>query len=335
MYRMRLFRAALAVLISASAAKAADTVKFGVLRIPVQVFAGIEKGFFAEQGIVVETTFFKSGSEIVPAVATGQVDVAATTSGAALFNAMARGVKMTIVAEVLSLEPNPPGGDPSAIVIRKSLYDSSEVTKAANFKGRTVATTGPGQILDQILLKYLSSGGLTKADVKFVAMPLPDMLPALANGAIDGAMIIDPFLSMAVESKAAVVLAKASDVMPNATQAFLIYSNRMTRNKELGLRFMKAYLKTNTWLRQVLGTQRGRAEVAAIYQKYVPAQSEDMYRRIALGTASADATIKIDGEFGIQQQLNQLREQGLINGDPKLADYFDTSLLTEARKVRE
>lgn len=332
MHEIRIFFAALATFVGASTAQSADTVKFGTLRVPLQVFVGMEKGFFAEQAITVEPTFFKSGAEIVPAVATGHVDVAVTTSGAALFNAMARGVKMTIVAEALSTEANSPGGDPSAVVVRKSLHDSGEVTKPENFRGRTVASTAPGQILDQILRKYLSGGGLTNSDIKFVSMPLPDMLPALANGAIDGAMIIDPFLSMAIESKAALVLAKASDVMPNATQAFVIYGNRMTSNGALGVRFLKAYLKTNSWLRKVLGTESGRVEVAAIYQKYVPAQSEDMYRRIALGTASEDAIVKVDGEFGIQWQLQQLREQGLIRGDPRLSDYIDMSLLAEALK---
>lgn len=332
---MKAFCATVAMLAGVVGAEAADTVKFGSLRVPMQIFVGIEKGFFAEQHIVLESTFFKSGAEIAPAVATGQVDVAVTSSGAALFNAMVRGIEMKIVAEGLSLEPNAPGGDPSGIVVRKTLFDNGEVTSAAGLKGRTLASTAPGQILDQILRTYLEKSGVPASEVKFVSMPLPDMLPAISSGAIDGAMIIDPFLSMAEADGLAVRLATASEVMPNATQAFVIYSNNMFENRDLGLRFLKAYLKTNSWLREVLRTDSGREEVAAIYQKYVPAQSEDMYRRIALGTASEDAIIKIEGEFGIQWQLDNLREQGLINGDPVLSDYIDTSLLAEALENRE
>jgi len=335
MSKVRSFCAAIALFAGMSAAHAADTVKFGSLRVPMQLFVGIDKGFFAEEDIAIKPVFFKSGAEIAPAVATGQVDAALTTSGAALFNAMARGIEMKIVAEGLSLEPNAPGGDPSGVVVRKALHDSGEVKGPEGLKGRTLASTAPGQILDQILRTYLAKGGVEASEVKFVAMPLPDMLPALSTGAIDGAMIIEPFMSMATEQGLGVVLATASEIMPNATQAFIMFGNQMMENRQLGVRFLKAYLKTNSWLREVLPTKAGRAEVAAIYQKYVPAQSEDTYRHIALGTASADATVKVDGEFGLQWQLDQLRAQGVINGDPKLADYVDGSLLAEALKGRE
>jgi ABC-type nitrate/sulfonate/bicarbonate transport system substrate-binding protein len=56
--------AAIAVAALAGTAQAADLVKFGSIRVPVQIFVGIDKGFFADEDIQVEPVFFKSGAEI-------------------------------------------------------------------------------------------------------------------------------------------------------------------------------------------------------------------------------------------------------------------------------
>jgi len=80
-------------------ALAADEVKVGMLRLPTALFVGIDQGYFSAEGIDAKPVFFKSGAELVPALSTGQIDVATTSPGAALFNAMALGINATIVAD--------------------------------------------------------------------------------------------------------------------------------------------------------------------------------------------------------------------------------------------
>jgi len=330
MFGRLLAAATIAIVALTGAAKAADLVKFGSIRVPVQIFVGIDKGFFADENIEVEPVFFKSGAEIAPAVATGQVDAAFTTSGAALFNAMARGANLTIVAEALALEPNAPGGDPTAIVVRSDLVESGKVKSAADLKGRTMAVTAPGQILDIIVRTYLDKNGVKPEEIATAAMPMPDMVPAMSNGAIDAAIVIDPFRSLLVDSGKAKVLATSSEVLPNASQAFLTLSPDFIKKRDVAVRFARAYLKTNRWMREALPTPEGRSEIAAAYQKYVPAQDASTYERIALGTASADAEVNVDGEYGLKWQLQTLIDQGLIQGDPKLDEHLDPSILAEA-----
>src|ERR1044072_8121758 len=60
-------------------AEAADKVKVGLLRIPQALFVGMEKGFFAAQGIEAEAVFFRSGAEVVPSLSRGQIDAASTS----------------------------------------------------------------------------------------------------------------------------------------------------------------------------------------------------------------------------------------------------------------
>lgn len=315
---------------TASFARAADNVKFGSIRVPVQVFVGIKKGFFSRQDVEVEPVFFKSGAEIAPALATGQIDAAFTTSGAALFNGFARGAKMVIVAEALALEPGAPGGDPTAIVIRADLARGGAVS-AQDLKGHTLAVTAPGQILDIVVQTYLKKNGLTASDVKIVGMPMPDMVPALSNGALDAAIVIDPFLTALVDSGKAKVLARSAEVLPDASQSFLALSNDLAQKRDVAVRFVRGYVDANTWMRYALKTSEGREEIAAIFQEFVPAKSADVYVKIALGTASAGAEVNVDGEYGLRWQLKVLTDAGLIKGDPKLDEHLDTTILKDAK----
>lgn len=331
MFTKHLLAAAIAVVAFTGPANAADVIKFGSLRVPHQLFVGMEKGFFAEENIQLESIIFKSGAEIAPAIATGHVDAAVTTSGAALFNAMARGADVVIVAEAASLEPNAPGGDPTAIIARADLVDSGAIKSGADLKGKTIAVTAPGQVLDIIVNTFLAKNGLKASDVKMIGMPFPDMVPAMSNGAIDAAIVIDPFRSMLVKSGKAKVLAEASEVVPNASQAFIVLSRALVAKRDLAERFVRAYVKTNQFVRKALPTKEGRAEIAAIYQKHVPVKDASAYERIALGTASADAKVNVDGEYGLKWQLQQLVERGLIQGDPQLDKHLDQSLLPSAK----
>ena len=115
------FKLTLALLIGCALgapAKAADKLKFGMLRVPNVLFVGIEKGFFTAEGLEVAPVFFRSGAELVPSLSTGQIDIAATSPGAALYNAIAQGVNAVIVADYSVLDPGQPSGDANAIVVR-------------------------------------------------------------------------------------------------------------------------------------------------------------------------------------------------------------------------
>jgi len=317
---------AAAIAVFAMPALARDTVRYGSLTVPLQTLAGISKGFFAEENIEVEYTFYKSGSEIAPAVATGQVEVAVTTAGAALFNAMARGAEFTIVAEALRIEPGAPGGDPTAIMVPTD----SDIESGADLTGKRIAITAPGQILDMIVNEYLAQNGLSPDDVEKISMGPPDMVPALTNGSIDAAVMFDPFISIVTGDGTARRLAGSTEILPGASQAFLVFSNGMMENEELAERFLRAYKRSNGWIREALTTPEGRKELAEIYQSHVPARDASTYERIALMTASPDLKVNVDEEYGLRWQMQTLIDIGLIPNVPDLDAHLDNALLDQA-----
>ena len=89
------------LLLMLSTAQAATKIKVGVLKLTssAPIFIAVEKGFFKEQGLDIDQVFFRSAQPVAVAMASGDIVVGATGITAGLYNAIAGGVKMKIVAD--------------------------------------------------------------------------------------------------------------------------------------------------------------------------------------------------------------------------------------------
>src|SRR5829696_438155 len=74
-----------------------------------------ERGYFGEQALTPDLQLFDSGARMVPALATGQLDVAPGSPGVGLYNAILRGVQFRLVGDFASASPEIPG--PAWIII--------------------------------------------------------------------------------------------------------------------------------------------------------------------------------------------------------------------------
>jgi len=83
------------------------TVKLGLPNVlaDVGLLVAQHRGYFAAEGLVVEFVSTPSLNEVIPAVSTGELEVASGGISAALFNAVARGLAMKIVADRATLGP--------------------------------------------------------------------------------------------------------------------------------------------------------------------------------------------------------------------------------------
>ena len=306
-------------------ASAADEVKVGMLRLPTALFVGIDQGYFAAEGIDVKPVFFRSGAELVPALSTGQIDVATTSPGAALFNAMALGVKATIVADYWASGKNVPSGDSAYIMVRKDLAPYG-VFKPRDARNLTVAVTAHGQMTELFADAYLASAGVSPNDVNIVDMPLPDMSAALQNHAIDIASTIDPYATMLVAQGAAVKAMNLSALMPGYVQAVMMYGERVGKtDRPLGVRFLRAFSKANMYLRAHLATPAGRVAIAHIYQKYIPIDDPTLYEKIGLAVGPEKLDVVVEGKYALRWQMEQYVKQGLITTVPDLKKFVDNT----------
>jgi NitT/TauT family transport system substrate-binding protein len=307
------------------AALAADEVKVGMLRLPTALFVGIDQGYFTAEGIDVKPVFFNSGAELVPALSTGQIDVATTSPGAALFNAMALGVNATIVADYWTSGKDVPSGDSAFIMVRKDLAPYGKF-KPQDAKGLTVAVTAHGQMTELFAAAYLASQHLLPSDVNLVDMPLPDMNAALVNHAIDIASTIDPYATLLAQQGTAVKAVSLSAVMPGYVQAVIMYGQRMGKtDKPLGLRFLRAFSKANLFLRSHVTTPAGRVAIAAIYQKYIPLDDPTLYQRIGLAIGPENLKVDVDSKYALRWQMERYVAEGLVTVAPDLKKSVDNS----------
>ena len=126
------------------------------------VYIGLERGYFAEEGIDLESLFMDSGGRMVPSLAAGQLDAGGGAISVALINAVSRDVPIKLIADKGSQRP---GFGFKALSVRQELLDSGAVRTVADLRGRKVAVNTATSIDIYHLQAALQTGGLDVGDV--------------------------------------------------------------------------------------------------------------------------------------------------------------------------
>jgi NitT/TauT family transport system substrate-binding protein len=233
------------------------------------VYVAIDRGYFAEQGLTVDYNLVAAAADTIPALATEQVAAGAIPISAATLNAVARGVELRAVADKGSIRP---GFAFEAVLVRKELVDSGRFQTAADLRGLSVATAVPvnGNAAAPALDRLLKQAGLTEADLSEVkALPFPDMNAALAGGAVDMVMQIEPLVHAALTQGVAVRWKGLDEIYPGQQIAVIGYGPLITRrDPDLGRRFLTGYLKGVRDYHRAFTTGQGKAEILEIIGKY-------------------------------------------------------------------
>ncbi len=270
------------------------------------LYVAIERGYFKEQGIEIDLQRVASGTEAMPFLAQGQIDVGAIGIASSTFNSVKRGFDVEIVASAAYF---PDKNNPTVVLVRKELMDSGKVKTIADLKGKKVGVAGTaGSTGAYLLSKALETARLKPTDVDMQNLANPDMVTALANGAIDAALIGSPFSQQAVQAGSAVVL--LSDWLPGASSTAYLYSAKFIKeHPETALRFMAALIKGS---RAMQGDQYLSPENLAAYVKW---------------TGSPEAAIKAASPLRYDPNLTVAREsiadQERVDRDNGWSDYKD------------
>lgn len=243
---MRLPRLALAALLAlvlpgaqtAWAQAPKPAVKIGYL--PVDSFAALfllADRYLPAAGINVETVRLAGGPEIVSQVATGQLQLGGGGMGAAGFNAVASGLPVEYVAPLHS------GYVEDYFTVRKAIW-GKEIKRVADLRGRPVALNIRGAAVEWMLEQALRRDGLGIKDVQIKLMPFPDMVPALESGAVDAAILSEPFPTLAEDKGIGLrPLVRPAGAKPVPITATFWNKEWATANPDLANRVMVAYLK--------------------------------------------------------------------------------------------
>jgi NitT/TauT family transport system substrate-binding protein len=263
----------------ASAQAPATKVKIGVLKLTASavLFLGVEKGYFQEFGIEPELVYFQAAQPIAVALASGDIPVGATGLTAGLYNIVAGGVRIWIVADKGREWPN---HNLTALVVRKDLYDSG-VRSMRDLKGKKIGVTQIGSTFHYNVGRYLEKAGMAPGDVELVPLQaLPALNDALTARRVDAVATAEPFVSRLESAGAGVTIIHTGDTFPWQI-ATMMYSQAFAKNRALAVAFMKGYVKSSRYyFDAVLARQSGPAfdEVVAITAKHTGA-SPDLIRK--------------------------------------------------------
>ncbi|MBV9329733.1 MAG: ABC transporter substrate-binding protein [Chloroflexi bacterium] len=204
------------------------------------LFIASDKGYFKDEGLNVEIVPSNSGEQL-PALATGQAHFGNLSPSPQTFNAMAQGITIKYIAPYIVI---PPDDAAAAFVVARALVDSGKYQDYEDLKGLTLGSANWDGANRLYVERVLQRGGLTFDDITPQQLQFPDMVPALANGKIDGAWLVEPFVSISEQRGAAKRLVNDGELVPGDQPANLGLSGVFEKsNGEAAKRFLVGWLR--------------------------------------------------------------------------------------------
>lgn len=207
------------------------------------------KGYFLEEGVLLQPNLFGFGRQALAAVIEGKADLATVAETPFVFAAL-NGKRISLVASIFTSWQN------NGIVARG-------LTSPPELRGKRIAYT-PGTTSEMFLDTFLMAQRIERSEVTLVGLTPQQMPAALAAGEVDAASTWNPIMK-----EAATGLGAAGRVFYDPylyTETYVLAGNRsyITANQDLVQRVLRALLKAEAFAS--LHPAEARTLVAATLQ---------------------------------------------------------------------
>ena len=182
------------------------------------LFVADAQGKFSENGINTKLVQFNNGGDLMTAMASGDVDVGYVGITPVL-SSIEKGVPVKVISAAQT--------EGSGIVVAKD----SDINSVSDLAGKKIATPGEASIQHMLLTYYLKQNGLDINDLKVSAMKVPSMNDALKTNKIDGMITFEPYVTIA-EENGAKVLVDSAEILPNHPCCVVVASDDFIKNHE-------------------------------------------------------------------------------------------------------
>jgi NitT/TauT family transport system substrate-binding protein len=254
-------------------------------------YIGIERGYYREQGIDLQIELVRTGTDMVPMIAQGQLDISQQAVSPATFNALLRGVAMKAIVDASHSDP---GQRSHAAMVRTELWESGAVRTMSDLVGRRVGSgtppVGPSIAVDRALRR----AGHRIQEFDLVQLSQPDMPAALNNGSIDGAVVFEPAISATLGLNAGVVVGWLADEYPGQAIAVQVIGTSLIDRPDLARRFTLGYVRGARDYTDTIKHKVGVEEMAALLTPYNGLDvglNADLLRRHGLTSIDPDGRI--------------------------------------------
>jgi taurine transport system substrate-binding protein len=213
--------------LSAHAAQRTVTIAYQTGAIPYAV--GIQDGSLARQtGWHIDFRRFNSGAEIFAAIAGGSVDIGDVGSSP-LAASLSNGLDVKVVYVSSG------AGRDEQLIVR----NGSGIKSLSDLRGKRLAAA-PVSTDHYMLLSVLKQEGIKESEVRFYAIPQPQIVAGWARGDIDAAFVWNPALNELLKSGRSVLTAEQVAKRGAPTFSALV-STTSFAEKNPG--FLRDYLK--------------------------------------------------------------------------------------------
>lgn len=160
----------------------------------VPIYIAQAEGIFEKHGLEVTMVPTQNFSAAAPSVLSGELDFA-MAAAPPFIKAVDQGLDLLAIAGT-SATVEDPALEGNQLVVTAD----SGITGTSDLAGKTIATNqiGSGPYVG-VLATYLRSGGEAD-DIEWVSMPMNEQIQALESGTIDGAVLAEPFTTMATSA---------------------------------------------------------------------------------------------------------------------------------------
>lgn len=227
---------------SDEASSEVETLKVAVL--PVLSFAPYyiaeANGYFADENLELEFIQSERGTDTIPLLIQGDIDVWNGGINAGFLNAAAAGEPLRLVADKGSLPAS--GCGYSGYIASSDLLDEEGKIDPTKIVGTRLGGGG-GMTTGYAVSNFLGSLGLDTNDVTFDPLGMSSRVGSVEAGHLSFATVAEPWIARA-KNEGLIHLADDADYSPGLTIAAVGFGpNMLTDKPEVAARFMRAYLR--------------------------------------------------------------------------------------------
>jgi NitT/TauT family transport system substrate-binding protein len=220
---------------------------------------GVEQGFFKERELDVEVTPSQGGATVVPAVVSGDSDIAGSNLVSVLL-AQGKDIPVKIVAPGTFVRGER-SQDFSAILVA----GDSDIRSPQDLEGKTLAVNTLKNVAEVAAKASFAKQGVDVSKIELAEVDFPDMNGALAEGRVDAAFQIEPFVSLGVSEGHRIIDRPYVGTKPGLQIGCYFTSEQyLSENEDVVERFREG----------VADTAAAIAEDPAAFREFLPEASE-------------------------------------------------------------
>jgi NitT/TauT family transport system substrate-binding protein len=207
---------------------------------PLQI--GIAKGFFAAEGLEIDTTPTAGGAAGLPALAAGQVQIAFSNIISVVLGAK-QGLGFEAIAGGAGTGNAPP--DLAGLVTKKG----AGLKTGKDFEGKRIAVNTRNNVIWLFAREWVRATGGDPDKVTYLEVPFPQMTDAVRGDRVDGAFVVEPFLSNGLHAENLQLVGwPFSTVMHNIPVGLYASTKQyIAQNPQAIEKFVRAYNKSVDW----------------------------------------------------------------------------------------